>query len=73
MNNDVLQLKAFLNKYNTAKAANSKEIRFTVEEAEHISSAISTLLANQLLQANQIIDLQQQIMSAEVRQDGGKF
>jgi hypothetical protein len=73
MTDETLYLKSFLEKYRIAKSANSKEIRLTLQEAEQLSSAISMSIANQLLQANQIIDLQQQILSAEVKQDGGKF
>lgn len=73
MSDETLYLKSFLEKYRIAKSANSKEIRLTLQEAEQLSSAISMSIATQLLQANQIIDLQQQILSAEIKQDGGKF
>lgn len=73
MNNDTLQIRSFLDKVKVAKSANSKEIRFTIQEAEQIGIALGILLSKELDMANQIIDLQSQILGAEVQQDGGGF
>ena len=56
-----------------AKGAQSKEIRLTIHEAEQLGAAIGILLARELEMAEQIIELQSQILSAEVQQDGGGF
>lgn len=73
MNNDTLQIRGFLDKVRVAKSANSKEIRVTIQEAEQLSIALGILLSKELDMANQIIELQSQIVSAEVQQDGGGF
>lgn len=65
--------KHFLEKYRVAKNANSREIRLTMQEAEQLQAAIACLLVNELELANQIIDLQSQILSTEIKQDGGGF
>jgi len=73
MNNDTLQIRSFLDKVRVAKSANSKEIRVTIQEAEQLGIALGILLSKELDMANQIIELQSQIASAEVQQDGGGF
>lgn len=73
MNNDTLQVRSFLDKVRVAKSANSKEIRITIQEAEQLGIALGMLLSKELDLANQIIDLQSQIINAEVQQDGGGF
>ena len=65
--------KGFLEKYRIAKNANSKEIRLTMQEAEQLQAAIACILVNELELSKQIIALQSQIMSAEIKQDGGSF
>lgn len=73
MSNEKLELRSFLEKYRIAKGAQSKEIRLTIQEAEQLSSAIGLLLAKDFELAEQIIDLQSQLLSNEVQQDGGGF
>lgn len=73
MNIDTLQIRSFLDKVRIAKSASSKEIRLTIQEAEQLGLALGTLLAKELELADQIIDLQNQILSAELQQDGGRF
>jgi len=64
----------FLDKFQVAKNYNSKEIRLTIQEAEQLSLGIARLLARQSSLADQVIELQSQIMNGiEVSQDGGKF
>ena len=64
----------FLDKFQTAKNYNSKEIRLTLQEAEQLSLGIARLLAKQSSLSDQIIALQHQIITGvEVSQDGGKF
>lgn len=65
--------KSFLEKYRIAKNANSKEIRLTMQEAEQLQAAIACMLVNELEMSKQIIDLQSQILSGEISQDGGSF
>lgn len=67
-------LTQFLDKFQTAKNYNSKELRLTLHEAEQLSLGISRLLVRQAALADQVIDLQKQIMNGvEVTQDGGRF
>jgi hypothetical protein len=73
MSDETPQLKNFLEKYRVAKSANSKEIRLTMQDAENLAAAIGVALAKQVELADMVIDLQKQIISAEVQQDGGKF
>lgn len=73
MNNDTLQIRSFLDKVRVAKSANSKEIRVTIQEAEQLGIALGMLLSKELDMANQIIELQSQLLGAEVQQDGGEF
>ncbi len=73
MNNDTLQIRSFLEKVRIAKSANSKEIRVTIQEAEQLGIALGMLLSKELDMANQIIELQSQLLGAEVQQDGGGF
>ena len=64
----------FLNKFQIAKNYNSKEIRLTIQEAEQLSLGIARLLARHSVLADQVIELQSQVISGiEVSQDGGKF
>lgn len=67
------QARSFLEKYRIAKNANSREIRLTMQEAELLQAAIACMLVNELEMVNKIADLQSQILSAEVSQDGGSF
>jgi hypothetical protein len=73
MSDEKPQLRSFLDKCRVAKSAQSKEIRLTIQEAEHLGAAIGILLARELEMAEQIISLQSQILGAEVQQDGGGF
>lgn len=73
MNNETLQIRSFLDKVRVAKSAQSKEIRITIQEAEQLGIALGILLSKELDLANQIIELQSQILNAEVQQDGGGF
>lgn len=73
MNIDTLQIRSFLDKVRVAKSANSKEVRMTTQEAEQLGLALGTLLAKELELADKIINLQDQILSAELQQDGGHF
>lgn len=67
-------LTQFFDKFQTAKNYNSKELRLTLHEAEQLSLGISRLLVRQAALADQVIDLQKQIMNGvEVTQDGGRF
>ena len=71
---DVDALVEFLNKFQTAKIYNSKEIRLTIQEAEQLSLGIARLLAKQSSLSDKIVALQDQIITGvEVAQDGGKF
>lgn len=64
----------FLNKFQTAKNYNSKEMRLTIQEAEQLSLGIARVLARQAVLADRVIALQDQIMNGvEVAQDGGSF
>ena len=73
MSDEKPQLRSFLDKCRVAKSAQSKEIRLTIQEAEHLGAAIGILLSRELEMAEQIISLQSQIINAEVQQDGGGF
>ena len=67
-------LTQFLDKFQIAKNYNSKELRLTLHEAEQLSLGISRLLVRQAALADQVIDLQKQIIDGvEVTQDGGRF
>lgn len=73
MSDASIHAKSFLEKYRIAKNANSREIRLTMNEAEQLQAAIACMLVNELEMAKIIINLQSQIMSAEISQDGGGF
>ena len=67
-------LTGFLDKFQIAKNYNSKEMRITLHEAEQLSLGIARILARQAALADQVIELQRQIMEGvEVAQDGGHF
>lgn len=67
-------LTGFLDKFQMAKNYNSKEMRLTLNEAEQLSLGIARILARQAILADQVIELQRQIMEGvEVAQDGGHF
>ena len=67
-------LNQFLDKFQTAKNYNSKEMRLTIYEAEQLSLGIARLLVRQSSLADKVIELQKQIMEGtEVTQDGGHF
>jgi hypothetical protein len=73
MNDTVNQVRAFLEKHRVAKMANSREIRLTMQEADVLSASIAVMLAKETELAAKVIDLQSQIISAEIKQDGGRF
>lgn len=73
MRDDQLNVKSFVERVRLARSANSKEIRLTISEAEQLSLALATMLAAESELTKKIMDLQQQILSAEIQQDGGKF
>jgi len=73
MSDEINQVRSFLEKHRIAKISNSKEIRLNMHEADMLASSISVLLARQSELADKVIDLQSQIMSAEIKQDGGSF
>jgi hypothetical protein len=56
----------FLDKFQTAKNYNSKEIRLTINDAEQLSLGLSRLLVRQSELADKVINLQEQIMQAGV-------
>jgi hypothetical protein len=57
-------LTQFLDKFQTAKNYNSKELRLTLNEAEQLSLGISRLLLRQATLADQVIELQNEIMKS---------
>ena len=67
------QVRAFLEKHRIAKISNSREIRLTMHDADLLSASIAVMLARESELSQKIMDLQQQILSAEVKQDGGRF
>jgi hypothetical protein len=67
------QVRSFLEKHRIAKMANSREIRLTMQDADVLAASIAVMLSREAELANLVIDLQQQIMSTEIKQDGGKF
>lgn len=73
MNESRNHIRGFLEKYRVARQANSKEIRLTIGDAEQLSIALGMLLSSESELRSIVVDLQQQILSAEVRQDGGGF
>lgn len=73
MNESRNHIRGFLEKYRVARQANSREIRLTIGDAEQLSIALGMLLSSESELRSQVMDLQQQILSAEVRQDGGGF
>jgi len=73
MSDEVNQVRSFLEKHRTAKIANSREIRLTMHDADILAASIAVMLAQQSEMATKIIDLQHQIMTAEIKQDGGTF
>jgi hypothetical protein len=44
-----------------------------MHDADLLSASIAVLLAQQATLSQKIMDLQQQIISAEIKQDGGRF
>jgi hypothetical protein len=73
MSDEVNQVRSFLEKHRVAKISNSREIRLNMHEADILAASISVMLSRQAELADKVIDLQSQIMSAEVKQDGGRF
>jgi len=73
MSDERTQVRSFLEKHRVAKISNSREIRLTMQEADVLAASIGVMLARESELASKIIDLQSQIMSAEIKQDGGKF
>jgi hypothetical protein len=73
MSDEINQVRSFLEKHRIAKMANSREIRLTMHDADILAASIAVMLARESEMAAKIIDLQAQIMSAEIKQDGGKF
>jgi len=73
VNDSANHIRGFLEKYKVARRANSKEIRLTISEAEQLAISLGILLSSESDLRSRVMDLQQQILSAEVRQDGGSF
>jgi hypothetical protein len=73
MSDEMNQVRSFLEKHRTAKIANSREIRLTMQDADILAASIAVMLARESEMAAKIIDLQSQILSAEIKQDGGSF
>lgn len=67
------QVRGFLEKYRTARQANSKEIRLTISEAEQLAVSLGIMLSREGELLKQVADLQQRILSDDIRQDGGAF
>lgn len=65
----------FLEKYQTAKNYNSKEIRLTVQEAEQLSTAIGRILVKITELGDTVIELQKEIAQqpVEITVSGGAF
>ena len=65
----------FLEKYQTAKNYNSKEIRLTVQEAEQLSTAIGRILVKITELGDTVIELQKEIAKqpVEITVSGGAF
>jgi len=65
----------FLQKYQTAKNFNSKEIRLTIQEAEQLSIGISLLLAKESQLNAKIIELQEKLLNQNntIEVSGGTF
>lgn len=66
-------IRGFLEKYRVARQANSKEIRLTISEAEQLTVSLGIMLSREGELLKQVTDLQQRILSDEIRQDGGAF
>lgn len=68
-------LDEFLEKYQTAKNYNSKEIRLTVQEAEQVSIAIGRVLVKLTELSDTVIELQNELVKqpVEVTVSGGAF
>jgi hypothetical protein len=73
MTDEKNQVRSFLEKHRVAKISNSREIRLTMHEADLLSASIAVMLSRENEMNQKIIDLQQQILTAEVKQDGGRF
>jgi hypothetical protein len=73
MSDEANQVRSFLEKHRTAKLANSREIRLTMQDADILAASIAVMLARETELSAKIIDLQAQILSAEIKQDGGRF
>jgi hypothetical protein len=73
MSDEINQVRSFLEKHRTAKIANSREIRLTMQDADILAASIAVMLARESEMAHKIVDLQNQIMTAEIKQDGGRF
>jgi hypothetical protein len=64
----------FLEKYKNAKGFNSKEMRLTIQEAERLTAGIALLLSRYQRMADQVIELQAQLLDPqEVIMSGGGF
>ena len=73
MSDERNQMRSFLEKHRLAKVHNSREIRLTMIEADILAASIAVVLAKELELSDMVIKLQEQIMSAEIKQDGGSF
>lgn len=73
MMQDENHVRGFLERYRIAKNGNSRELRLTIHEAEQLAASLGVLLSKQVELQGKIIDLQEKIASAEVKQDGGSF
>lgn len=68
-------IEQFIKKYQTAKNYNSKEIRFTISEAEDLSIALSLLLTKNESLSSKIIELQDSLLNinSDIDMSGGTF
>lgn len=73
MNDVVNHIRGFLERYRVAKNGNSKELRLTINEAEQLAAALAVMLSKQTELQAKVIDLQETLISAEIKQDGGSF
>lgn len=68
-------LENFIKKYQTARSYNSKEIRFTILEAEELSTAIALLLTKNDSLSSKVIALQESLLQEKntIEMSGGNF
>ena len=65
----------FIEKYKNARNFNSKEIRFTIAEADRLNTGIAQLLNRYRVLSDRVIDLQEQLIAEpdEIELTGGNF